>query len=302
MSLSILKVPFNGWTNNYLLSNGQVEVVITADVGPRILRFGFKGGRNVLCEMPGQQGNSGEKDWQIRGGHRLWLAPEAKPWSYELDNVPVNVTPILDGVRTIQAPGKISGIQKMMEITLSPKRNELTVVHLLKNTGRKAVSLAPWALTVMAKKGMAIIPLPAKIAHSQRLTHNQEWSIWGYTDFTDPRWTLGSRYLFFRQDPRRGPNKLGIAHREKWIGYLLDNTLFVKRFDWVDGATYPDGGVNFETFSNEDILELESLGPLVRLPPGRTVCHQETWQLFDKVPAIRTEADVDRKILPLLKK
>ena len=34
-------------------------------------------------------------------------------------------------------------------------------------------------------------------------------------------------------------------------------------------ATYPDLGCNFETFTNEEILEIESLGPLVTLARPR---------------------------------
>ena len=172
--------------------------------------------------------------------------------------------------------------------------------HTLTNEADRRSSLAPWALSVMALDGMAIIPLPEKIPHTERLTHNQEWSIWGYTDFSDPRWTLGSRYLLFRQDPSRGPNKLGIAHREGWVGYLLGEFLFVKRFAWKEGALYPDGGVNFETFSNEEFLEIESVGPLVTLEPGRSTSHEEKWELYRGIQPCESEADVCANVFPLV--
>jgi len=76
--------------------------------------------------------------------------------------------------------------------------------------------------------------------------------------------------------------------------------MFVKRFGWVEGATYPDGGVNFETFSNEDFLELESLGPLVALDPGASASHEERWELHRGLPCCSTEAHVDANVLPLL--
>jgi len=207
---------------------------------------------------------------------------------------------IPNGVRTIQPVGPLSGVRKTLDITLSPKRNDVRIVHTLTNKGRKTVRLAPWALSVMAQDGMAIIPLPKKIAHTARLTHVQEWSLWGYTDFADGRWTLGSRYLFFRQSRKLGPNKLGIAHWEGWVAYQLDGFLFVKRFARKDGATYPDGGCNFETFSNEDFLEIESLGPLVDLAPGKSVKHEETWSLHRQKRVVRSEKDVDKYVLPLL--
>jgi len=293
-------VEFNGWQNNVRLSNGEVELIVTKDVGPRVIRLGFVGKKNLFAEIEGQQGTSGEDEWMIRGGHRLWIAPEEEPKSYELDNAPIEIEEIDGGLRTLQEPGPIASVRKTMEISLAADRNEVTVLHGLTNEGEKEIELAVWALSVMAVNGQAIIPLPAKIPHTERLTHNQEWSIWGYTDFSDPRWTLGSRYVFFRQDTTRGPNKLGIAHREGWVGYQLDDFLFVKRFERVEGAEYPDAGMNFETFSNEEFLEVETLGPLTTLQPGETASHTERWSLYRDVPACETEEHVDKNILPLI--
>lgn len=301
---TIETVPYRGWKRNIRLANRDVELIVTREVGPRIIRFGFIGARNLFGELTEQAGGTGEKEWMIRGGHRLWIAPEEKPKSYELDNQPVNIRILPDGfaarrmgnkaggIRAIQEPGPISRVQKSMDIILADGRNEATVVHRLTNAGRRAVTLAPWALTVMAKRGTAIIPLPKKIPHTARLTHNQNWSLWGYTDFSDPRWTLGARYILFRQDPRRGPNKLGIAQREGWVAYQLNDCLFIKRFDRIPGAVYPDSDVNFETFSNQQILELESLGPLTTLRPGQTATHTETWSLHGGIKPCRTEADI----------
>ena len=293
-------VEFNGWKNCVRLANREVETIVTTDVGPRVIRFGFLGRRNLFAEIAGEQGGQGEPTWKIRGGHRLWLAPEDRRRTYELDNSPVNAEPIGSGVRIVQNPGPVSGVEKRIEITLERRRNRVQIEHILVNRSDSMVRLAPWALTVMAPDGMALVPLPPKISHKRRLTHNQEWSIWGYTDFADGRWTFGSRYIFFRHDRKRGPGKLGIAHRQGWVGYWLDGFLFVKRFGWIEGATYPDGGVNFETFANEDFLELESLGPLVDLAPGGSVQHDEVWELFRDVPPIRSESDVSKKVLPLI--
>jgi len=294
------KIVFNGW-DCIRLANREIEIIVTRDVGPRIIRLAFKGKPNLFAEIPSQQGAQGEKDWMIRGGHRLWVAPEAKPWSYELDNQPYAlVEAIPNGIRVRQDAGPITRIVKQMDITLDPGKNRITVVHTLSNHDTKPVACAPWALSVMGLNGQAIIPLPEKISHTTRLLPNQHWSIWGYTDFTDPRWMIGSRYIFFRQDPTRGPNKLGCAHREKWVAYQREGFLFIKQFEYVDGATYPDNGCNFETFANEEILEIESLGPLVTLQAGASTVHTETWLLFENVPRCQSETDVDRLIRPLL--
>jgi hypothetical protein len=57
-------------------------------------------------------------------------------------------------------------------------------------------------------------------------------------------------------------------------------------------------GCCFETFTNPDMLEVETLGPLVSLEPGAAVEHVEEWSLFKDVPAPTNDAEVDRYVLP----
>lgn len=296
MSLKIEKVAFGGWTNNLRLTNGRIEAIVTSDIGPRVIRFGFVKGPNLFAELPGQMGGGGEQEWMIRGGHRLWVAPEDKPRSYELDNTPIaaRITPA--GVRVVKEAGPHTHIEKRMDLSMDPRRDRVTVVHTLTNCGRKRFALAPWALSAMAPGGMEIVPLPAKIAHTARLTHNQTWSLWGYTDFTDKRWMLGSRYLFLKQRAQSAPTKLGLAQREGWVAYQLKSFVFVKHFDFIEGSIYPDGGMNFETFTNDQFLEIESLAPMIDLAPGKSAKHTEVWELFRDVPQIRSEADADREL------
>ncbi len=299
MPVQVESTKYGGWQNNLRVTNGVIDLVVTGEVGPRVIRLGFAGERNLFKEFPDQLGGKGETKWMVRGGHRFWASPEDPIVTYELDNEPVALRRIAGGLRAVQPVGPLSGLQKTMNIRMADKRNVVCVEHVLTNRSRKTVAAAPWALSVMAPGGMAIIPLPEKTPHPKRLTHNQQWSIWSYTDFADGRWTIGSRYVFFRQNPRRGPGKIGMLHREGWVAYQLGEYVFVKQFDYIEGANYPDGGMNFETFSNQDMLEVESLGPLVALKPGRSIRHTECWQLFKGVRPIRTEADADKHIRPL---
>ena len=85
----------------------------------------------------------------------------------------------------------------------------------------------------------------------------------------------------------KGPTKIGLAHRMGWVAYLNSGTLFVKCFDYREGAVYPDRGTRYQTFSNEDMLEMETVGELVTLQPGRSAELIESWELFGNVPPVR---------------
>jgi hypothetical protein len=126
-------------------------------------------------------------------------------------------------------------------------------------------------------------------------------TLWPYFDFTDRRWTLGSRYITLRQNDKDGPTKIGLSHGRGWVGYLNGGTLFVKRFDYRPDQPYPDGGCNFETFTNQEFLEMESLGPLVRLAPGAKVEHVEHWELHKDVSDFKDEAGIDKNVLAAVK-
>lgn len=273
-------ISYKGWKQNVQLTNGVIELIVTLDVGPRIIRCGFVGGPNLFGEFKSQLGKRGEKKWMIRGGHRLWVAPEHKPRTYELDNGPVeSVREIPDGVRVVQQRGTLTGIRKSMDITVPPRGARARIIHTLTNAGKKSIQCSAWALSVMPKNGVAIIPLPKLVSHDERCTPNQNWSLWSYTDMTDPRLKLGSKFVLVRQDPRRGPFKLGMAQREGWAAYLRGEILFIKNFVRKAGSVYPDNDVNFEVYTDENIVELETMGPLVTLKPGQSIQHEERWLL-----------------------
>src|SRR5437868_12606765 len=85
-AIKIEKTQYRSWPNCYRITNGEVELIVTTDVGPRVMRYGFVGGQNLFKEFEDQMGKSGESSWQARGGHRLWIAPEDPVLSYALDN------------------------------------------------------------------------------------------------------------------------------------------------------------------------------------------------------------------------
>ena len=65
------KFSYGGWPNCVRLTNGQIVVVITTDVGPRVIRLGFVGGQNLFKEFAEDMGKTGGHEWRSYGGHRL---------------------------------------------------------------------------------------------------------------------------------------------------------------------------------------------------------------------------------------
>jgi hypothetical protein len=297
------KVAYGGWPNCIRVSNGEVELVATTDVGPRIIRFGFVGGENLLKEYPDQLGKSGGDRWRIYGGHRLWHAPEEKPRTYALDNGPVSHA-IEDGVLALMQPVEPeTGIRKTMWVFMEQDSNAVTITHALKNENPWDVTLAAWALTVMAPGGRLILPQEPYIPHADKLLPARPLVLWHYTDMSDPRWTWGEKYIQLRQDDEvEGAQKAGVRNSLGWAAYALDDTLFLKRFPLFREGEYPDFGCNFETYTGKGMLEVESLGPLTTLPAnGGVVRHTERWFLH-RMAVGESEQAIDEAVLPLVEK
>ena len=74
------------------LSNGSLELTVATGFGPRITEFAIRDDRNSLAEL-GEMAIelSCGRAYRMRGGHRLWVAPEVPEITYEPDNDPVAV-------------------------------------------------------------------------------------------------------------------------------------------------------------------------------------------------------------------
>jgi hypothetical protein len=298
-SVTFEQVEYGGWTNCYRLSNGIVDVVISGGFGPRILRYGFVGQPNELAELYDAARATPPDQFRLYGGHRFWHAPEAHPRTYYPDNAPIDIT-FADGVLTASAPVEhTTAMQKTLHLSLDPASPRVLVTHSLTNHGAWAVQVAPWALTCMAAGGTGILPLPPRGSHTDNLLPSSHLMLWAYTDLSDPRWTFTPDAVLLKADPTRDtPQKIGAPVTPEWLAYARDGRLFVKQFEHLAGATYPDGGCSAELFVINFMLEVESLAPLATLDAGATVDHVESWTLLADVPEPRTAADVAQHIRP----
>jgi hypothetical protein len=299
--VTVERVTYMNQPNCIRLSNGTVELVITTAIGPRIIRYAFLGGDNVLGEVPDLTTKTTLGDWKPWGGHRLWSAPEGMPRSYPPDNSPIEARVEGNVVHLSQPVEAATGIRKEMTVTLAPIGTAVTIGHRLTNTSLWGIDAAAWALTIMHAGGAVVLPQEPYKSHDEELQPARSVTLWAYTDLSDPRWHMGPKFLRLKTDATRAASqKIGVANHQGWAAYLRDQTMFVKRVDWINGARYPDGGVNVETYTAGTFIELETLGPMAHLDPGGTLTHEERWFLFKNVVDDGTDDGFMRTLAPLL--
>lgn len=279
---------FENFGNCLWIENGAVEAVVSLDVGPRVLRFAFAGGRNLLRTEPERATRWSGPEYDAFygagsvsyafGGHRLWVTPERAPQTYYPDNAPVAWERTGDAFRFTPPPQKENGIALTMTLTMDPVRPLLHIENGVQNVSAAPRELAVWSVTAMDLGGTALLRLADD---DTGFLPNRTLSLWPYSDPADPRLTLTDRYLAVRQDPAcPGACKIGINDRAGCALYRLGEDVFCRRTAPHDpGLTYPDGGVSAEIYVSPIILELEALGPVRTLPAGGWALLNETWSL-----------------------
>jgi hypothetical protein len=296
-------LPYSNWKNCLHIANGEIELIATLDVGPRIIRFGYIGGKNEFAEYPEQAEYAGYHAYHSYGGHRLWAAPEIKGWSNHPDNNPVDWKEENDEIILTAPTEQGTKLQKQLRIHLDAQRNHVRMIHTITNRSTNNLTLAPWAISVMASGGRLIVPQEPFVSHAERVLPVRPIVLWGYTEMKDPRWTWGNRFIQLRQDAHaKSVQKFGALTSEGWATYINDHCVFLKRFPFDPKASYPDFGCNAEFFTNQRMLEVESLGPLATLEPEKSTTHQEDWFLFRDIQIGQTEEDIKTAFIPLLKK
>ena len=282
------------------LTTDKMRLLVTTQVGPRIIGcYIGKDKANQFVQLPATPMKQPANGFTLYGGHRLWHSPEACPLCYEPDNAPVKVTEYESGVEFAGAADPTTGIAKKMLV--EPLTNGLfCITHTIENCGAWPVELAPWALSMMAPGGMAVIP-QGRDDEGYPYAPDRKLAVWAYSDLKDPRLDLGHDFILLKQDVKAKTNfKIGLNDECGWIAYVTGGTAFVKYFDYDCDGEYPDGGCSIESYTCSKFTEIETLGTLQELDPGECAQHVEYWQGIDGLPKIATEADVVEHLVPRL--
>ncbi|MDR2201260.1 MAG: hypothetical protein LBP26_00620 [Clostridiales bacterium] len=280
------RVEFLGLKNCFKLSGGGVEAIVTTDVGPRVISYAYNGGPNHMRVF--------EDDFKIKksdvfvpfGGHRTWHAPEVGGRTNLPDITPCKYTVKPDGI-TVMSSNALTGLSQGFDITIGGD-GLLTVNHTIANDSLFDVELSVWALSQLALGGVLAVP-------NSRLDTgfiaNRAVAVWPYSKMNDRRVYFGDKYITVKPDALDSPPfKFGSTVDENYSLYFNHGQVLAKRFDYFYGAEYPNYYCNFESYTNAEFIETESLSPLLTVEPGEVAVHTEVWAA-DECEAIPEHTD-----------
>jgi hypothetical protein len=278
----ITTVEYEGLAECLQISNGDAKLIISTRFGPRILSYGYDGGENILGWHPQAAVETAIGTWRPYGGHRLWVAPENMPLSYDPDSGPVEYEEQGDLSAVFRSPaGAGYPVDKEIRVSLAETGSTVTIEHRLTNPGEGDLEIAAWGLTIMRPGGTVIVPNePLAGYNADNLLPVRTIAVWPYTDFTDPRWSFEKDGIRLSVDEKAvGAQKFGVLNKQGWAAYDWNGLRFTKRSDFIENAIYPDMNSNFEFYTDGGFIEIETLSPLETLGQGTSLTHQESWEL-----------------------
>jgi hypothetical protein len=276
------------------IRNQHLQLDYLLEGGLRIVRLKLAGtDENLLAEIPDVHWPTPTGEYYLRGGHRLWLAPESTAFSYTANEGQLTFEEAPNGLRLVQPIEANSGIRKSISIELVDDEPCVTLSHEMRNESARPVFMAPWAITVMPLGGLAVMPYRGP-SQSPGLLPDRHVTLWPYTRWQDSRLNVTDEFIYVAARTDLPPCKIGCLNHPGWIGYLNRGALFVKQFQLQTDRLYPDLNCNAEIYCNVGIIELESLGPTCLLQPGQSVIHVETWRVYQVEGALPTPDDLQR--------
>ena len=323
--VTVTRITWQGWPGSIRLSNGLVEAVIVPTIG-RIMAFQFVGypetnpifvnkdwlGKTVAEADPTQ--------WASFGGDKLWPAPQsdwpkhnvrAWPPDQTFDGDPEIAELLPDGVRLTTPNSVAFAAHATRTITLHPNQARLYIAQTLwkdpdaaspetlptgltpeqgGRLGRDGFPLGIWSIT--QTRGDETVFLPLSSFGKFPL---------GYIPMGDPGTVVPSELFTVQGGTLRivrdthGTHKVGTDSGAGWIASLYSNdVLFSLHEPYQAGASYPDGGLPLEIYTNDNpaYVEMELLGPLTSLTHGNKITHDIYWQLqrLPRVPKSVSDA------------
>ncbi len=300
MKLEHKEIDYKGFGKCLELTNGFLHLVVSLDFGPRVLSFKSLEAKNIFVEddkkkffitSPETEKIYDGNIFYLRGGHRMWVAPET--WhTYYPDNDPVGYEIEGDTAVFRQPPQDHGTVEQVLSISFR-ERNLVSVKQTIKNIADHDQIMSPWSITVFEGPGLEIIPMPLE---DNGFIPQRHISFWSYgAKITDERLYIGDRYsaLRFITDAFK-PIKIGFRVTDGFALYMTDKSVFVKRFVYDEEKIYPDNNVNYETYTNGKILEMETVGEIKTLSPGETSSHEELWNIHKNETLVPADFDEDR--------
>ena len=297
MSVDIKQLKYKNFGNCISISNGHIEIIVTIDIGPRIISFKLKSKSNIfyndINRFYSYKGIALDNYYgpgsvfYYYGGHLIEIIPKTWPQTYFPDNSPVVYSVLPNGASFSQPVQEKNKLELSLEILMNENTCDLMIINSIKNLSEEKRILSLSGTTQLCPNGILVIP--QNPPSSNNLIPNRSFAFWPYTKMNDERLFIGDKYITVNHNKNVGNKlKIGMNNYSNWASYLVDGCLFTKNYVHNKKARYPDFNSSFELYADKNLLEVSSISPLYDIKPNEIIRHVENWSL----------CECDKKLLP----
>jgi hypothetical protein len=275
------RVKYFGYDDCIELKNETTRVVLGHHAGGRVLEYSLNGTNAILLD-PEQAG------WVWDGKTRIG------PTGGRFDIGPENLIPKRNALwlgpwgAEILGPGKArmtsvrdeaTGTQLIRDFELDDNSSRLSVAQTITNISDDVTRWCHWSRTFSTGHGICVVPIDDRTKFPEGYIMYGPGRVMDYRP-GDPSIIRDGEYLVVRDTPLRP--KLGMDSYVGWFAYLTtDDLLFVKQYPTFPDRVYNEmAGLTISIWYKEDqMCELEPIGPMEELNPGESASFTETWTL-----------------------
>ena len=283
-TVNITEINYKDYGKCLKVTNDVVEVIISIQYGPRIVKYGFVNDINHFAESIEDKIVTSNGDYYIIGGHRFLYLTENENNIYIPDNKNVEYESIEGGIRLIQPIEEHTYFNKIIEIIFEGD-SKLRVVHKIVSENHFNINVSIASITVMDSNGIELIPLDMKC---EGKLPNKSLVFWPYSNLKDQRVYFGDKYIAMKVNENIYDNfRLGFNMNFTRALYYSQNQLFVKEVKQREktGETeeYPNMGSKYESYITKNYIEMQTNSPKSLLKANGCVEHEEIWNLYREV-------------------
>ena len=273
-----------GYSKCVRLSNSSIKVILDPNCGGRVLEYSLNG-QNAIYLDPEHDGWTYKPGGERIGpsGGRCDIGPEMLApsrfnlwigkWTAEI------IGP--RAARLTSVEDESSGVQLIREFRLERNSSHLSFTQTIKNISSETKRYNHWSRTFVEGGGICIVPLSSWSRFPLGYIYYGPGPVLNYRHDPHPNIRVRDAFLEILGPPPQ--RKFGIDSYAGWLGYIAkSNFLFVKRFPTYPERMYGEvAGYTISIWYNEEqMCELEPIGPLETLKPGESASFTEDWWLF----------------------
>ncbi len=299
--LRIEPIVFDGFEAVQILT-AKARLVLVTSMGPRVAWFGAAKGRNLL--FWDERRKYKRKEWHLMGGHRVWaLRPGAdeSEESYMDDNAACEVSIRKNKVTATSPAHPAFALRKSIAVEVLDD-DTFQVTSGIHNDSPMLWSGGTWGLTAtLPQRGVTYgVPLGDGSPWDMvTLVVPKRWGGGNTSKVTDKGVKLTEDCLVYTPSGIISKRAVGAPQGVIGMTDVKEGLSFVKKHAYDPTRVYPmNANIAYYNGRGNFMVEMESMGPLVTVPPGASNFLEETWMLRKPVKWAQIKGMLDFEAAP----